>query len=79
MRKVNRIVKLKLTELHRLRMKPKIMTLGRVFRAREVTLGNFKKTIIYREDHSENWIKITASSVIIFTNGRTRRIRYMYP
>ena len=61
MRKVDRIISLSLIELHRLGLKPKLRTLGRVFIARDVTLENFKKTIIYRENHSENWIRITAS------------------
>ena len=71
-RRVRRIVMLNLTELPRVGISLRLRTLGRLFIARRVTLEGHKVTLIYRELHSENWIKVTNEKAIIFCGGVTR-------
>ena len=71
-RRVPRIVTLNLTELSRLGINQRLRTLGRLFRAHQVTLEGFQKTIIYKERNTQNWIRVTADDVLIYINGRYR-------
>ena len=73
-RRVPRIVTLNLTELSRLGINQRLRTLGRLFRAHQVTLENFQKTIIYKEKNTQNWIRVTADDVLIYINGRYRNV-----
>ena len=52
--KVERIVKLKLSELTKVGLKQRLKTLGKVFKAREVTLEGNLKTIIYKDKERDS-------------------------
>ena len=70
--KVPRIRCYYLSELLRVGMNQRIITLVKEFWAREVTLEAGLVTVVYQERHTTNWIRITRDSVTIFANGRYR-------
>ena len=55
-RKVGYIVTLRLTEAFRVGLKLRLITAGRVFIAKRVTLIGNRLTLIYEEEYSPNWI-----------------------
>ena len=70
--RVRFIQKLYLSELRKVRMNLRILTLGTEFNAEEVTYENGFVTVIYKERHGTNWIRITRYKVTINVNGRNR-------
>lgn len=64
-----------LREVQRVGMNQRIITLGKVFQAHEVTYERGLVTVIYKERHETNWIRNTRYNVTICINGRNRIIR----
>ena len=60
-----------LTELRRIRMNRRIVTLGTEFLATEVTLWGGFITVFYRErNNPTNWISISSEGAVIYLDGR---------
>ena len=55
-RRVGRIVKLLPTEILRVGIRRRLITLGREFTVRRITMVGNRLTLIYEEDYTPNWI-----------------------